>query len=1164
MDMGSPAASTAVASRRWGWLGLLAAWLAFAPTASALEALDGKVQVHGYAESVMRGISAEFTDDYDLSQWQWIVNIEFEFEIAPDGFGPFTSITAFTRVEGRYDCVWNNGCALFNEPPYGDATQKMPLYLTDGLSNPFSGTTRVFNRLERFQRNDGTSSIALEAGTPDRQLLIPDQRISSVSQGGAFAGLFETAGPDGDLFTEDDPARATFQEFSDYSSTFLRTRGSVDGFGNQIIVGYKPGERPPTLTEIADRPFPYSTIENSAIGLSLPPGANPGPFQSVPLVQAGETNDPTVARGLYIPSPGLIQFLNERKFGEDLIDYGETELAFNRGASQRDEQELKEAYLDVEMFDGRLWLRLGKQTIVWGKTELFRNQDQFNPQDLGLASLPSLEESRINLWSVRATWSFYDVGPLEDVRLELAAIFDDFEPTDLGRCGEPYAPLPVCGINTGIFAGRAVGFGLMGRESPPSWWESSNGWEFGGRLEWRWQRFSFALTNFYGFSDTPTAEPIFNFERNVDPETGRPRTAWSRLPCDPEGDRRDTRGCLGDTDRLRFLSTTRGATATDEERDQVLRNQSSNAQFFATICSATIGATTLIPGLENECGFRVFSSPIVLVESLGLPSGSLGIIGIGDEDPISLLINILLGGSTLFESLAFGLLIDGVDALATFTLSEQALALANAVTGVPLNIDTTAGAPSSLFGLYDLDNLLTREQQALIGCGEFYGTNCDSQGLDLLNAEASAILQSFPGFDGTPIMGFDTFDRGQPGTLGFDGGPVCTRFERGRTFVLPGCRGPEDDGYEPDIDGRPFFDVRRQLFTADPRGLTGVGTDDLFEFDRVAMSIGKECDSVQAAVNAGGGATGADVRLIHPYTCEPFRSEMAAFSYNLMILAVLFSTERGADGNDVFEPDEFDPDRPFAKNRCSLRQPQHCRAIKGLLGTAGNRRNDVLAGGNGRFGRRDFLWHGAQQLVLTYPKRNILGFSMDFAEDLSKTNWSLEFTWVEGDPFSNRNDPNGFSLIDTYNLTVSIDRPTFINFLNVNRTFFFNTQVFFSYRPEHTPAFSAEGPWNVLGVFTVFTGYFQDRLNMAATFVYDLQSRSGAILPSANYRFNQDTTLQFGMAFFYGRQDRRIQFLNPQAVGQNVGRDAYRSFVENGLAAVRDRDEIFLRLRWTF
>ena len=80
-------------------------------------------------------------------------------------------------------------------------------------------------------------------------------------------------------------------------------------------------------------------------------------------------------------------------FGSYPFNISEIDRAFNRGASQQDEGELKEAYLDIEMFDSRLWLRVGKQSIVWGKTELFRTTDQFNPQDLALATLPSLEES---------------------------------------------------------------------------------------------------------------------------------------------------------------------------------------------------------------------------------------------------------------------------------------------------------------------------------------------------------------------------------------------------------------------------------------------------------------------------------------------------------------------------------------------------------------------------------------------------------------------------------------------------------------------------------------------------------------------------------------------------------------------------------------------------
>jgi hypothetical protein len=34
--------------------------------------------------------------------------------------------------------------------------------------------------------------------------------------------------------------------------------------------------------------------------------------------------------------------------------------------------------------------------------------------------------------------------------------------------------------------------------------------------------------------------------------------------------------------------------------------------------------------------------------------------------------------------------------------------------------------------------------------------------------------------------------------------------------------------------------------------------------------------------------------------------------------------------------------------------------------------------------------------------------------------------------------------------------------------------------------------------------------------------------------------------------------------GEHVGKGAYHSFIENGLSVVRDRDEAFLLLRYTF
>jgi hypothetical protein len=61
----------------------------------------------------------------------------------------------------------------------------------------------------------------------------------------------------------------------------------------------------------------------------------------------------------------------------------------------------------------------------------------------------------------------------------------------------------------------------------------------------------------------------------------------------------------------------------------------------------------------------------------------------------------------------------------------------------------------------------------------FYGRSCEDDGIDPLNAEASALLQSFLE------------------------GPVCSRQVAGELVILPGCRGPDDAAYDPTTDGTP-------------------------------------------------------------------------------------------------------------------------------------------------------------------------------------------------------------------------------------------------------------------------------------------------------------------------------------------------------------------------
>ncbi|MAE96644.1 MAG: hypothetical protein CL910_18510 [Deltaproteobacteria bacterium] len=599
-------------------------------------------------------------------------------------------------------------------------------------------------------------------------------------------------------------------------------------------------------------------------------------------------------------------------------------------------------------------------------------------------------------------------------------------------------------------------------------------------------------------------------ERPIGPETGRPRHTMSEGRC------------------------RRGTEAACLKSGEALTRHSANQQLFAMICATSIGFSSLD---SSSCGQSVFNSLVIPdsddvtpgLQPAPLPiSGIVGAIGSGQN---SVLINgngflTQLGGFTaqtfpeisrhapfaqthvdiiLFSGLQPTVLVplvqdaaDGAPALVTQYPADVQAVLA---TGVPPAVSNGVLSVA-------LSPFLTDEQEALLGCGPFYETNCDIDGIDLLNAEASAILQSFPGIEGTSGFDWDTTNRGltQPGTRGFEGGPLCQRFGRGGATILPGCRGAGDPGYNVLIDG----------------------------------------------------STGGQV---HPFVGQAWHSEMSILSWNLLMGLVALSTP-----DDPQRPteSEFDADHPFRRNGCSFAKPQFCGVVQSILQLTGNQRPSVRAAGSSRFGRRDFTWHGGKEVVMRYEKRNILGFSSDFAEDFTKANFGIEFTWENDVHLADLARIDGLREVDLFNLTISMDRPTFVNFLNANRTFFINTQWFFRYISGYRESFSTNGPWTVLAVLTVNTGYFDDRLNPSAQLVYDFGSNSGALINQITYRYSSDFSVTFGFALFHGREEYRDMAVTPLVLSNRVGRHAYKDVVENGLSAVRDRDEFFMSLRYTF
>jgi hypothetical protein len=195
---------------------------------------------------------------------------------------------------------------------------------------------------------------------------------------------------------------------------------------------------------------------------------------------------------------------------------------------------------------------------------------------------------------------------------------------------------------------------------------------------------------------------------------------------------------------------------------------------------------------------------------------------------------------------------------------------------------------------------------ALVGCGPLYGTRCDPTqppassepaGLDLLNAEASALLQSWVRPGSPPIVWPVEPAGPQPGTIGFPAGPICTRVgPNGLVTILPGCRGPGDPGYDPAVDG------------ANPTGTT------------IGFPPGV------------GSLPTPGLPTLGPILWGSGRADLAALSWNLQMLLVAGSAAPGTPGVDPVET--YDPANAYRTDGCSFAVPQSCSAVRALRSLA--------------------------------------------------------------------------------------------------------------------------------------------------------------------------------------------------------------------------------------
>ncbi|MDO9315094.1 MAG: DUF1302 domain-containing protein [Burkholderiaceae bacterium] len=100
---------------------------------------------------------------------------------------------------------------------------------------------------------------------------------------------------------------------------------------------------------------------------------------------------------------------------------------------------IREAYVrnTVQLEDGKsLFLKLGKQQVVWGRTDLFRVLDVINPVDYSRNNIyDELQDIRIPMWIAQAEYRMGGGDILQERNLQVVWNFDKFRPNNLGQCG---------------------------------------------------------------------------------------------------------------------------------------------------------------------------------------------------------------------------------------------------------------------------------------------------------------------------------------------------------------------------------------------------------------------------------------------------------------------------------------------------------------------------------------------------------------------------------------------------------------------------------------------------------------------------------------------------------------------------------------------------------
>ncbi len=192
-----------------------------------------------------------------------------------------------------------------------------------------------------------------------------------------------------------------------------------------------------------------SGVPNAA----LPPGNNAGfntannPNQGLVLVDAWAGQD----KGVAFATPVRPCDVDHRGCIKGYMDYNAQELAAPEFNDRLDF--LREAYVDgdIPIGNNTLALRVGRQQLVWGRTDLFRVLDVVNPVDYSRNNIyDDLQDIRIPMGMLRADYRMGARGPFDDLNVQGVWVLEPWRPNNLGQAGSTNNPLGAAQLFRGL------------------------------------------------------------------------------------------------------------------------------------------------------------------------------------------------------------------------------------------------------------------------------------------------------------------------------------------------------------------------------------------------------------------------------------------------------------------------------------------------------------------------------------------------------------------------------------------------------------------------------------------------------------------------------------------------------------------------------------------